>query len=165
MTQRKRFKVPDEFWNLLSKLADHAKIRRITMDPLNDISFSRDEARRLLAHLKTLLHTTPAPADRQDVEALMDYIRRCLEQPELEEVEDVPRWAIFWLEDGEDPDLTEEETDEIKEWMEDNHYAGMRSCNLEEYSFCDFPQFGKACEVVTCVFEKKNETNDASEDP
>ena len=45
--QRMRFKVPDEFWNLLSKLADHAKMDWFYMDNIKKATISRQDAQDL----------------------------------------------------------------------------------------------------------------------
>lgn len=47
MKPRKRFKVPDDLWNLLSKLADHAKMDWFYVDNIHKATISRDDAEAL----------------------------------------------------------------------------------------------------------------------
>ena len=42
--QRMRFKVPDDLWNLLSKLADHAKMDWFYTDNIRKATISREDA-------------------------------------------------------------------------------------------------------------------------
>lgn len=75
----------------------------------------------------------------------------------MEYVEDFPEWAVHYLIYGEDTSLSDEEMEEIDEWIEDNGYVRLVS-DGEEYNrdeFNKFPAFGKACATRVVVMEKK----------
>ncbi len=49
MQVKKRYKVPDEFWNLLSKLADHAKMTWFYPENIRKKTISHEDADALSA--------------------------------------------------------------------------------------------------------------------
>lgn len=68
--------------------------------------------------------------------------------------EKVPTWALPYLINGDLDDISDDEIDQIKNWM--NH-AGIREVfcpgDDEEPYFTWSPPFGLACDVIICPVE------------
>jgi len=66
----------------------------------------------------------------------------------IETIEGVPSWAIYYLEYGEDPTLTDEERKMIDGWVEGLREEGYRliaPIDGTKEDFDNFPAFGLPC--------------------
>lgn len=67
------------------------------------------------------------------------------EEDEVEEYDNFPTWALPWAVYGEDDTLTDEEKQQIDNWLDGRTVESWE----EESSFAWSPAFGKACDCCT----------------
>lgn len=74
--------------------------------------------------------------------------------PRLVTTEDVPEWAVPYLEYGEPSGLLEEEQEEIDEWLDGNFPNGYVCEYLwnDTTEFNRYPLFGKPCRTIKTNF-------------
>ncbi len=113
---------------------------------INNIEITRDQARAILPFLKSGELTDEA----KDV---VDFLELALAAPEFEEVDGIPTWAIYYLEYGDDVGLEDGEQEMIEDFLRSNHYRFSSVKDPDDFSFDNYPQFGKPCNTCTCYFE------------
>lgn len=126
---------------------------------INSIEITRDEA-------GTIIKALEGQGDLPDeAKTVLEFLKRAVEAPTLDEVEGVPTWAIHYLEYGEDDSLEEDERAMIDEFLEDKHYRFSSVKDGDDHRFEACPQFGWACDTCTCYFEilKDGEDDDCKE--
>lgn len=64
----------------------------------------------------------------------------------------IPEWAIYYMEYGEDDNLTEEEMDEIDDYMEEEGLYSLVQVSEDKY-FCSRPAFGLSTDCYDCWFD------------
>lgn len=72
--------------------------------------------------------------------------------PRLITTEQVPTWAIPYLEYGDPSGLTEEEVEEMDEWLHDNFPRGYVCEYHDDETFTRKPLWGLACNTTTVDF-------------
>lgn len=76
----------------------------------------------------------------------------------LVEIEKIPTWAVGYLMYGEgEAGLEDEDLRLVKDW--EAGHPGLRFVDAAwdtKDDFSPYPEFGDACETVTCVFEDMN---------
>lgn len=130
---------------------------------INNIEITRDQAKDIAILLRELRPTADSGRAGM-IDTLLEFLDRAVSAPEFEEVDGIPTWAIYYLEYGEDDDLTDTEIEEIRDFLEENHYRFSSEKDPDDYSFDWHPQFGKPCNTCTCIFEivkdKENESHE-----
>ena len=74
------------------------------------------------------------------------------DMPRLITTEQVPTWAVPYLEYGDPSGLTEEEVEEIDEWLHDNFPRGYVCEYHDDETFTRKPLWGLACNTTTVDF-------------
>ena len=119
---------------------------------INNIEITRNQAKDIAILLRELRPTADSGRAGM-IDTLLEFLDRAVSAPEFEEVDGIPTWALYYLEYGEDDSLTDTEAEDIKEFLEDNHYRFSSVKDPDDYSFDNYPQFGEACNTCTCYFE------------
>ena len=75
----------------------------------------------------------------------------CYDLYNSEEVESIPMWALPALVNGDFTGLTDEEVEQVEEWLEESGYTEVCPPDEDSPYFSLAPAFGLACEVCDCV--------------
>ena len=114
---------------------------------INNIEITRDNASEIIK----VLEDQQSLSDKS--KQILEFLKRAVKAPELEEVDGIPTWAIYYLEYGEDSDLGENDREMIEDFLKSNHYKFSSVKYSDGSPFDSHPQFGNACSTCTCYFE------------
>lgn len=73
------------------------------------------------------------------------------------EVEDFPQWAAYYAAYGESDTLSEEECQQVDDYMAAQGFAELIEADEETFGFSWHPAFGLPCEVINATFRLRDD--------